>query len=260
MNRAMRILLATGTAAMMSAQALSTPAAAAETFKGVYTVSYLGLPIARSTFTSTIADGKVTISGNVSSAGLARIFDSTTGSSSFSGNLSPTGVTPAAFKTSYKSGKKSQLTTISFVNGNVAKTVNVPPTKKRRRWVPLRPGDLRAVSDPISATLIRAKTPADVCKRTIKIYDGEMRANIALSHVSTGDVPGYDGQGVTCTAKFIPISGYRPDSSSLTYLKNHSKITISFAPLGQTGIYAPVRATVGTKIGTVTVTARRTGT
>ncbi|MCO5064700.1 MAG: DUF3108 domain-containing protein [Rhizobiaceae bacterium] len=243
--------------ALATALAVAGETGAGETYSGEYTVSYLGLPIARSNFTSTFEGDQVRISGSVSSAGIARIFDSTTGSSSFTGRLGPQGVIPAAFTTNYKSGKKSQRTSITFADGNVAKTVNVPPTKKRRRWVPLRASDLRAVSDPISATLIRAKSPDDVCDRTIKVYDGEMRANIQLGHVSTGDVPGFGGEAVTCSAKFIPVSGYRPDSSSLAYLKNRSKITIAFAPLGTTGIYAPVYATVGTKIGTVTVTARR---
>lgn len=231
---------------------------AAETYTGEYTVSYLGLPIARSTFTSTFNGDQVRISGSVSSAGIAKIFDSTTGSSSFAGRIGPQGVIPAAFNTSYKSGKKSQRTAITFAEGNVVKTVNVPPTKKRRRWIPLRASDLSAVSDPISATLLRVKSPAEICTRTIKVYDGEMRANVVLGHISTGDVPGYGDEAVTCSAKFVPVSGYRPDSSSLSYLKNRSKITIAFAPLGKTGIYAPVYATVGTKIGTVTVTARRT--
>ncbi|MBX3597899.1 MAG: DUF3108 domain-containing protein [Rhizobiaceae bacterium] len=244
-------------AAFLTTLLLPSVAGAAETFSGEYTVSYLGLPIARSIFTSRIEGERIRISGTVSSAGIAKIFDSTTGSSSFSGNISQQGVVPASFTTSYKSGKKSQRTSITFVDGNVAKTVNVPPTKKRRRWVPLRSGDLRAVSDPISATLIRTKSQRHVCNRTIKIYDGEMRANIVLRHMSVGKVPGYNDEAVTCSAKFVPVSGYRPDSSSLAYLKNRSEITISFAPLGQTGIYAPVHATVGTKIGTVTVTARR---
>jgi hypothetical protein len=243
--------------AVAAVLALMGEVAAAETYSGEYTVSYFGLPIARSTFTSTFEGDEVRISGSVSSAGIAKIFDSTTGSSSFTGRVGPQGVIPAAFTTSYKSGKKSQRTSITFADGNVTKTVNVPPSKKRRRWVPLRAGDLHSVSDPISATLIRAKSPTEICDRTIKLYDGEMRANIVLGHLSAGDVPGYGNEAVTCTAKFVPVSGYRPDSSSLAYLKNHSKITIAFAPLGTTGIYAPVYATVGTKIGTVTVTARR---
>ena len=229
----------------------------AQTFKGVYTVSYLGLPVARSSFVSTFAGDNISVEGKLPSAGVAKLVDSTTGSSHFTGRISRGGVVPTSFRTSYKSGRKSQSTSISFSGGDVVKTVNVPPSKKRKRWVPLGPGDLSNVSDPVSATLIRASGPGEVCNRTIKVYDGEMRANIRLSLMSSGKVPGFGPEAVTCAAKFIPVSGYRPDSSSLAYLKDRSKITISFAPLGNTGVYAPVRASIGTKVGTVTVTVER---
>ncbi len=32
---------------------------------------------------------------------------------------------------------------------------------------------------------------------------------------------------------------------------------VTFAPLGKTGVYAPIHATIGTQIGTITVRARR---
>lgn len=235
-----------------------TPVAAGtQTFQGEYIVSFLGLPVARSTFVSTFAGDKVSVQGNVSSAGVGKLVDSTVGSSHFSGRLGRNGVVPSSFKTSYKSGKKSKSTTIGFSGGNVVKTVNVPPTRKRAKWVPIKAGDLQAVSDPISATLLRADGPSEVCNRTIKLYDGEMRANVRLSLMSSGKVPGFGPEAVTCAAKFTPVSGYRPDSSSLEYLKNRSRISISFAPLGDTGIYAPVRASIGTKVGTVTVVVKR---
>ncbi len=231
----------------------------AQTFEGVYVISFLGMQVARSTFVSTFSGDDVSIKGRISSAGVGALVDSTTGSSNFTGRLGKHGVVPSNFTTTYTSGKKKKSTTIGFSGGNVVKTVNVPPPRKRAKWVPLGAGDLRAVSDPISATLIRADKPADVCKRTIKVYDGEMRADIRLGLMSTGKVPGHGPEAVTCSAKFVPIGGYRPDSSSLDYLKNRSKIVISFAPLGDTGVYAPVRASIGTKVGTVTVVANRTG-
>ena len=165
---------------------------------------------------------------------------------------------PNSFRVQYKSGKETQTTAIRFVGGNVAKTVNVPPLRKRNNWVALKAADLRSVSDPISATLIRADGPGDVCNRTLRVYDGQMRVNLQLSYVSKGPVSGYDGEAVTCSAKFVPVSGYRSNNRSVSYLRDRAKISVSFAPLGETGVYAPVRASVSTTIGTVTVNARRT--
>ena len=62
---------------------------------------------------------------------------------------------------------------------------------------------------------------------------------------------------MTCRMHFEPVSGYRKSKRALDYLKNQSRIMVAFAPLGKTGIYAPIHATVGTQIGTITVTARR---
>ncbi len=233
-------------------------AAGAQKFSGEYTVSFLGLPVARSNFESVISGDRFTVNGQVSSAGVGRLFDSTVGNSKVSGSFVGKATRADSFRIQYKSGKETQTTAIRFVGGNVAKTVNVPPLRKRSNWVALKAADLRSVSDPISATLIRADGPGDVCNRTLRVYDGQMRVNLQLSYVSKGPVSGYDGEAVTCSAKFIPVSGYRSNNRSVSYLRDRAKISVSFAPLGETGVYAPVRASVSTTIGTVTVNARRT--
>lgn len=250
-------LAAAGLATMLA----SAPARAVEgteTYSGEYTISFLGLPVARSKFVSVFEGDNFTVKGSMSSAGMAKLFDSTTGSSFAAGSFIGKTTRPQSFETQYKSGKKRQLTSISFAKGAVSKTVNDPPLKKRKNQVPLDTSDLKAVNDPVSATLIRADSPDEVCGRTLKLFDGEMRVNLALSHVKIGPVPNYKGDAVTCSARFIPVSGYRTKNRTMDYLKSKAKISISFAQLGETGIYAPVRATITTTLGPVTVTAKRT--
>jgi len=46
-------------------------------------------------------------------------------------------------------------------------------------------------------------------------------------------------------------------NKALEFLKNRSRMMVTFAPLGQTGVYAPIHATVGTQIGPLTISARR---
>ena len=232
--------------------------AGAQKFSGEYTVSFLGLPVARSNFESVIAGDRFTVNGQMSSAGVGRLFDGTVGNSRVSGRFVGKATRADSFRVQYKSGKKTQTTAIDFAGGNVTKTVNVPPVRKRSNWVAVKAADLRSVSDPISATLIRADGPGDVCNRTLKVYDGQMRVNLKLSHASTGPVAGYDGEAVTCNAKFVPVSGYRTTNRSITYLRDRAEISVSFARLGETGVYAPIRASVSTTIGTVTVRVRRT--
>jgi hypothetical protein len=240
---------------------LAAPGAAraeVETFKGEYTVSYLGLTIARSTFESRFENGKFSVEGRVASAGIAEIFDRTKGRSSASGSFAGGRTQPDAFRMNYTEGKRKQMTALKFRGGTVVSTQNEPPLKKRgKKWVPVSPADLTGVTDPLSAGMIKASGPDKVCGRTIKLFDGEFRMNATLHPAPNSEAAKAYGDGVvTCRVTVKPVSGYRKGRKSLDYLEKQSRIMIAFAPLGSTGVYAPVHATVGTQIGTVTVRSR----
>jgi hypothetical protein len=250
------------TLACLLAVSLGTPTIAAEPtlYRGEYSLSFLGLTLARANFDSRIDEQSYAIEGSVASAGLGAIFDDTKGTISAAGKFSGKETRPESFRADYVSGKKASVVDIRFSDGNVTKVTNVPPLKKRGKdWLPLGPDDLLAVADPIAATLVQAKSLAEVCNGTIKMFDSELRADLSLTYVSKGkaSVQGYQGDTVTCRMNFKPVSGYRKSKRALDYLKNQSRIMVAFAPLGKTGIYAPIHATVGTQIGTITVTARR---
>ena len=255
-------LMARRAAPVALALSLAMPGAAparaeVETFKGEYTVSYLGLTIARSTFESRFEDGKFSVEGTVSSAGIAQIFDSTKGKSSASGGFAGDRTQPEAFRMNYTEGKRKQMTALKFRDGAVVSTENVPPLKKRKHWVPLKPGDLDGVSDPLSAGMIKASGPDKVCGRTLKLFDGEFRMDATLHPAPNSEAAkAYGDRVVTCRVTVKPVSGYRKGRKSLDYLEKQSRIMIAFAPLGSTGVYAPVHATVGTEIGTVTVRSK----
>ncbi|WP_404925489.1 DUF3108 domain-containing protein [Mesorhizobium sp. ORM16] len=251
--------------ALAAALAVASPspatAASPQSFRGEYTVSFLGLSIAKSSFSSHYENGVYSIDGSVSAAGLAKLFDDTRGTISSRGTISGQKMVPQVFRADYTSGKKASAIDIRFANGNVTSTTVVPAPEKRdpESWVPLGAGDLASVLDPMAATVIHAGSLDKVCGRTVRLYDGEMRANLTLSYASKGSisVPGYKGDTVTCRMGFEPVAGYRKGRKALNYLKNKSRIMVTFAPLGQTGVYAPIRATVGTQIGTLTISARR---
>ncbi|MDH6234098.1 hypothetical protein M2281_004712 [Mesorhizobium soli] len=248
------------TAAAVIFVSLYAEAASAASFRSEYVVSYLGLTIARSKFESSFDGDKFSVSGSMSSAGIAQIFDDTKGTVKTTGSFAGNDPRPEGFVTNYTSGKKKKKTEIGFSGASVGKVVNIPPLDKHGDdWVPVSDGDLRAVTDPLSATLIRADKPENVCGRTVKMFDGEMRANLVLSYVSTGpiSIPGYSGDAIVCSARFVPVGGYKKNHKSIEYLKNRAQIAISFAPVGSTGVYAPIYATVGTQIGTITIQARK---
>ena len=274
MNRTAKIQVKTVSKRLIGTMFLSavsllpaTAYAADSSYRTEYGIYIFGLTIARSEMNTRITDTSYALDGQFHSSGLARIFDSTKGSITIRGTMLKRGATasvqPASYLTTYRSGKKHKRTSISFKNGSVSGYDNQPPINKVAPWAELGANDLKAVFDPISSMMISSPSAAAVCNRTLQIFDGQTRAQIRLSPAGTErfSVKGFDGTAITCNARFVPVSGYEKDKKSVRYLADKSKITISFASLNTdnqgAGIYAPVAASVGTQIGTVTVRATR---
>ena len=180
------------------ALAVAEPAAAEPTlYKGEYSLSFLGLTLARANFDSRIDEKSYEINGSVASAGLGAIFDDTRGTLSAVGRFSGSGARPELFRADYVSGKKASVVDIRFSDGNVTNVTIVPPPRKRGQdWLPLGPDDLLAVADPIAATLVQANSLDEVCNGTIKMFDSELRADLSLTFVSKGkaSIQGYEGR------------------------------------------------------------------
>jgi hypothetical protein len=229
------------------------------TYRGEYTLSFLGLPVGRVTLDSRIDSKGYSIEGEASAAGLGAIFYDTSGRLTASGRFTDR-VQADRFRAEYRYNDKPTLVDIRFAGGDVVEVINDPPLKKRGRdWVPIGPDDLKSVVDPIAASLVKADRLDDVCKGAARMFDGELRADLSLSYVSRGtmSVEGFKGPTVTCRLGFTPAAGYRKGRRALEFLRTKSRIMVTFAEIGKTGVYAPVHATIGTQIGTITVRARR---
>ena len=252
------VALAAGLALPLSATAAVEPG---QTFRADYSVSFLGFTVAHSSFVTRLGANRYDIDGSIESAGLATFFKRTTAKAKVSGRIGRHGpVVPASYSVDYVYGKKKKRTTLSFSKGRVVEISNTPPLPPRRKdWVPVEAGQLRSVTDPISATLIRARDARSVCDHTAKAFDGQLRADMTLSYVDTQPVSvgAFRGEAVTCSGRFRPVAGYHRSNKPLRFLMSGSKVVVKFAQLGQTGIYAPIQASVSTRIGTVSIHARR---
>ncbi|KFB08917.1 DUF3108 domain-containing protein [Nitratireductor basaltis] len=220
-----------------------------------YDAYYLGLPIGKAEFDTRLNKAGYAISGSFASAGLVRIFDQTNGRISINGRFAGSEIRPNSYDLKYSSGKKQKRTTIAFDGSKVSKTTNVPELKKRKDKVPLKQDHLTGVADPISASLINTDDAASVCRQTLKVYDGEMRVDLKLSPAPRSE--SFKQSAVTCRGRFVPLSGHRPNHSSIKFLRDKAVIRIGFNPVEGTSLYSPSEAIVGTKIGNVHVKARR---
>ena len=237
------------------------PAHGAQSYQTDYRVSLFGLSIAKASFSTSVTDDRAyKVVGSLASTGLASLFDDTNGKLDVTGQFGKTGPVPNSYVVKYRHGDRDKSTSIAFTDGNVTDTVNVPPINKKKNWVDLKPTDLQSVADPISGVMVSANSLDQVCKQTLHLYDGQTRVDLKLSpsgRAQPFSTQGFKGDSITCSAKFVPIAGYQSGRKAIEYLKNSSKISLTFASLGKSAIYSPVQAKIGTQIGTVTVYATR---
>ncbi|WP_395449836.1 DUF3108 domain-containing protein [Aminobacter sp. UC22_36] len=113
--------------------------AAKKSFSGDFSLSFLGIPVAKATFDSSYDGNSYVVNGKVSSAGLAAFFDDTRGTISSRGSFGDGRTRPRAFRADYVSGKVSSLVDIRFAGDRVSRTQVVPPPKKRgETWISAR--------------------------------------------------------------------------------------------------------------------------
>ena len=253
-----RLASAAGMVALATGIVAPLPALAAQ-FVTDYTISYSGLPVARSTFISTVDGNALKVEGSLQSAGLGALFSSTSGSASLSGRISGNRIESERYEMRYTSGKKSSVTRIAFSGGNVTESWFDPPSKPRADRVAVKPNQLKGVVDPLMAGIVAASSAGRVCNRTIQFFDGELRGDLVLRSAGSEkfSARGYKGDAIRCAVKFKPVSGYRTSNKSIAYMSKGERAIISFAPIAGTQLYAPVKVQVTTSVGTVTVRATR---
>ncbi|MEM0898684.1 MAG: DUF3108 domain-containing protein [Pseudomonadota bacterium] len=239
-------------------------AAANETrsYSSEYVISAIGLRIGRSSFNTQISEDRFTINGSMRAAGLASLFSSMSGTINVDGSRSNSSMQTRVYDVRYAEGDKQKRTTVKYSGSRMTSAVNQPDRKrreKRKDWVAHKPGAINNTLDPLTALLIPASGPRDVCNRRIRSFDGVMRADYQLSFVRTipFSTDGFSGDAVTCRAKFIPVSGYQSEKKDVKFMRDRSRIEISFAQVGDTGLYAPVTAKAQTRIGEIAVRAVR---
>jgi hypothetical protein len=247
------------TAALVSASVLFLPVAGlAEDYRydTAYNVSLGILPIARLTFRTEVTNDRYQISGRFRSTGLVDFVREISADSSVTGLYAANRFQPERYRLDYRSGSKKSRYTITYANGSAVDTkVEPPPRRRPKSWVPVTEANLKSVLDPIGALLIPGD--ADVCSRTLPIYDGESRMDLVLSPGGTAPFTAgkTSGEAVVCSVRYVPVSGYRKGRKDIEYLKSVTGMEIWFAKTATLKLYAPVYAKIPTRYGTVHVSA-----
>jgi Protein of unknown function (DUF3108) len=243
--------------------ALASAAIAAEppvNLAAHYIVTMTHVRVGEITWAVNFSDSSYLASANGKASGVFSVLVTGEGLFTTHGVIAGGQVMPATARFDVSDDDGVYETEMTFEDGVVKHLQDrgaAPPADRVR----VSPSLLRGVSDPLSAMLLpaagKAMAPAN-CDRTLRIFDGRRRYNLALSYKRIDRLKlarGYAGDVLVCGVVLRPIAGYRPDSLLVRYLGGKDDLELWFAPIAGLPIMAPVRALMPTLIGTMDIQA-----
>lgn len=242
---------------------LAAPALAQGRMEAKYRLSLAGLEIGKASLTAEIGDSEYSLIGTGRVAGLMRALSSGKGSAAARGVLSQVKISPRLFAVSAEAGGKPESIRFAMTPTGVTDLVVDPPTKPAADRIEITEANLVGVIDPLSGAFPQVPGPADplsaaACKRTIPVFDGRQRFDLALSFERLEPVKiekGFSGTAVVCQVRYIPVAGHRPTRSAIKYMRENKDIRIWLVPVAGTRVLAPFKVSVDTPVGNVELEA-----
>ena len=247
---------------LLLAMALFTPAADAESFRAQYALSLMGLPIGQASATGVIDGRSYRLEIGMHTSGLATLVNSTKGAATATGKYSPEGLAPASFAHTIANATEQRTIRMSLSDKSIRQVEIDPEPWDASMRLPVTEEHKRHVFDPLSALLMPVPAGQELvgpsaCNRTIPVFDGITRFDVHLTYVETrvAKTKGYVGPVSVCSARYRPISGHRPDSSSTKFMAENREMSVWLAPLSGSRIVVPLRIDIRTAVGMMSIDA-----
>lgn len=241
---------------------LSASAAAGTRLNARYSISMMGVSIGQMVWATDIRETGYSSSASGKASGALSILVNGEGRAAARGGVQNGRLVPVFFSSNSTDDGEITGLQMTFENGGV-KTLRADEPLLKRGRIPVSEADRQGVTDPLSAMLFAPPageallSPAS-CERTLPIFDGQRRYNLALSFKRIEGVKveqGYAGPALVCGVVLEPIAGYRPDSTLVKYVGGRRGLELWFAPIAGTVFAAPVRLSMPTIIGTLEINA-----
>ena len=184
------------------------------------------------------------------------------------GVFSEQGPEPTSFSYHFKDRKKKRNRQLSlqFASENSEMVVK-PELKKSKKRIPIEPKHLNGVFDPMSALILltnseEPKLSRKVCDRTVKLFDGKERYDIAFQYKKVamsniGNKAKKKTLSYVCSIKYIPVAGHKKKDKTKNYMKKVKGIEVWFAPFKQANMYVPHKIKIPTPFGPNTIIRAR---
>lgn len=240
----------------------ATDGAFAGSFSTDYSVSVRGLPVGSAKLRAELVDGRyrAEFSGRVK--GLVRLFSDARLSAQADGEDGERRLRPAAYRHRWIEDDDAEIVRVAFTGSSAGDVSVEPPPRHPERYVPVTEAHKQDVLDPVSAFIWPAPDGAtpELCDRTLPLFDGTQRFDLALSfHRSETFEAGdgsFSGPAIVCAIRYRPISGHRPGKESVRFMQANEEIEVWMAAAGAGNVLLPVKFRVQTSFGRVVLEAK----
>ncbi len=237
--------------------------ALAENVSAKYSVRLIGLSLGTAGLTASVDAGQYKIEANARLSGIASMVSNSRGVAVSTGGIIPGKPAPSTYATTSSSSTVTRTVRMALNAGTVRGVDISPPLENAPDRIPVTDSHKRAVVDPLSALVMPVAGnepllgPA-ACNRTIPVYDGYTRFDVALAYVGSKQVSatGYKGPAVVCSARYVPISGHRPNRKVTEFMAQNREMEVWLVPLESSRVMLPFRISVATMVGTTIIEAQ----
>ncbi len=240
------------------------PASAQAQFDARYTLSMAGLTIGTLTWRTQLGSTDYTTSATGGVTGFLSLLVKGEGTVTARGRIKDGQPQPVSFVSAVEREDEKVNVQITFESSQVRDLkVEEPPLEADR--VPIAPAHKTGVIDPLSAFLIPSPIPGpadplsrEACERTLSMFDGRRRYDLALSFKRLDMIKGDGGRrkpALVCAIKFTPMSGHRSSSQLIKFLSEGRDIEVWLVPVTGTRILAPIRLSVASLVGNMVLQA-----
>lgn len=236
--------------------------AGAETVKARYSVSLVGFHIGEARAEGSIEAANYRVDLSARLTGVASWVAHIKMALASSGFIRRGAILPTAYATTAASARSIRTVRMSLQAGTVRAVDISPPFDDIEGRVPVTRANKRNVLDPMSALIMAVPrgeplVGPSACNRTIPIYDGVVRFDVAMHYVGTRNVAvkGYSGPVSVCAVRYRPVSGHKIDSRSTQFMAENRDIEAWLAPIEPAHIVVPFRVALRTLAGMAEIQA-----
>lgn len=235
--------------------------AQAEQFVIRYSIRLLGLSLGSASLRGSVDSTGYRLEALAKLTGVASVVSNARGAANSSGLFVQGRVAPNGFATTSVNSQSTRTIRIAMQAGAVKASEILPPFESPPDRIPVLESQIRSVIDPLSGLLMPVAAGAPVagpagCERSVPVFDGWTRFDIALSFAGLRNmkIKGYNGPVAVCAARYVPISGHR-DRPVIRFMAENREMDAWIAPVGGLNVGVPLRMSVKTLIGMLTIEA-----